>query len=91
MFQKKKTAKKEKVVPETPKPQEIEELKEAVEGEEVPEETQEEVPQETPEPVDAELTEEQVKEWMRNIATVLNDQERRISNIEHHLRLDFPQ
>lgn len=77
-----------KEVPEAPKPKEIEELEET--PEEVPEETQEQTPkEEESSEEESELSEEDVKEWMQNVATVLQDQEKRIANIEHHLRIDF--
>ena len=94
MFQKKQKQK-TKEVQKVPEPQEIEELKEAVEGdEETPQEDLKEIPEEEvieedPKKVDGELTEEAVKNWMKNVAIVINEQERRIANIEHHLRIDF--
>jgi len=87
---------KKKETQEKPKPQEIEEVKEAVVGEPTQEEVpQEEVPQEVPEaapqeePQDEELTEEKAKAYFNNIAAVLGDLTRRIERIEHHLRIDF--
>jgi len=79
---------KSKEVPEVPKPKEIEELDDT--PEEVPEATPEQEPQEEESNEDeSELSEEDVKEWMKNVATVLQNQEKRIANIEHHLRIDF--
>ena len=44
---------------------------------------------EAPEEVDGELTENDVREWMRNVAVVVDEQNRRLARIEHHLRIDF--
>lgn len=100
MFQKKKT-KEKKPIQEPPKPQKIDELKETTEEEVKAEVVAEEVVEEeqhqetagqqagTEPIVEEELTEEQVRGWMKDVAIVVNEQEKRIARIEHHLRIDF--
>jgi len=84
MFKKKTTE--EKVVP---APQKIEELEEPVV--ETPKVKKKEPSTEVPvaEDIEPELTEDQVKGWMENVAAILTAQEKRIARIEYHLRLDF--
>lgn len=103
MFKKKNQTMKGKPVQEKPKPKTIEELPEAT-PEEVkaavtaPEEVEAavaapelpELPQGSPEEVvEEELTEEQVKQWMRDVAVILNELSTDIARIKHHLRIDF--
>lgn len=90
----KKNQEKEKTVNEIPEPKKIAELEEATQEEIVEEvskteETEEQSVEKEPEAVAQELTEDQVKLWMRDVANILASQEKRIARIEHHLRLDF--
>ena len=103
MFKKKPKPMEENPVKEAPKPQKIEELKDAtpeevkaaVTAEEVPEAPQAaselpELPQAAPEEVvEEELTQEQVKEWMRDVTIIIGEQREDIAKIKHHLRIDF--
>ena len=71
-----------------PEPKEIKELEEKV-VEQVPEEPKEDPSNETPVEVESELTEEDAKEYFKEIANVLNNLGEEVRKIKHHLRLDF--